>query len=419
MAETDPAQARASAIEIIARLAEAGHTAYLAGGCVRDAVLGLEAKDYDIATDAHPDRVAELFRKTQHVGEAFGVVLVIRKGTRTEVATFRREWGYADGRRPDRVEFTDAESDARRRDFTVNGLFADPLETGRDVTDRDAEHRRVAPIGTVIDFVGGLADLEAGVIRAIGDPDQRFGEDYLRMLRAVRFAARFDFEVEPATLAAMKAHAPKLDRIARERVGGEVEAMLTGPHPANAAALLHDTGLDAAVFGVPCEQQSTAHLAALDDAADYPTRLRAWMGWRRPQIDEDAVRDRLCLSNEVMAAFRTHGRLGAQALRWSNLTVAEKKRTIADPLWPQALLLWRASDADPDAVAEIEADADALAADGVGISPEPLITGNNLIAMGLQPGPDFKRLLNAVYDAQLEGKVKSTKSATAWVRANA
>ena len=171
--------ARAAAVRIIGELRRAGHTALLAGGCVRDALLGVEPKDYDVATDARPEAVRALFKRSRYVGEAFGVVLVSVKGVEVEVATFRSEWGYQDGRRPGEVAFTDAEHDAQRRDFTVNGLFADPLD----------DKLNPVPVGTtggdrVIDYVGGLEDLKAKRLRAIGDPDERFREDYLRMLKA-------------------------------------------------------------------------------------------------------------------------------------------------------------------------------------------------------------------------------------------
>ena len=165
-----------AATHIARTLQEAGHVAYFAGGCVRDMLLGLTPKDYDVATDAPPDRVAAIFPRTQFVGEAFGVTLVRHHGQAIEVATFRKEWGYTDGRRPTQIQFTSAQEHALRRDFTINGLFHNPFAH--------------SPDQSIIDYVGGVADLNAGVLRAIGNADDRFAEDYLRMLRAVRFAAR-------------------------------------------------------------------------------------------------------------------------------------------------------------------------------------------------------------------------------------
>ena len=194
---------------VLKRLREAGHVAYFAGGCVRDELLGLTPKDFDIATDAPPDRVRQLFTNTQAVGAAFGVILVRHSQSVIEVATFRTDLEYHDGRRPQGVKFTTAEEDAQRRDFTINGLFLDPIEN------------------RVIDYVGGQADLNAKVLRAIGNPDQRFAEDHLRLLRAIRFASRFALQIDPLTATAIKAHAHELPRINPERIGDELRRMLT------------------------------------------------------------------------------------------------------------------------------------------------------------------------------------------------
>src|SRR3954469_23233625 len=211
-----PPSLREDAEAVLRRLREAGHVAYFAGGCVRDLLLGLEPKDWDVATDAPPQRVRELFSKTEAVGAAFGVILVRHGKSVVEVATFRSEGNYLDGRRPSEVRFTTAEEDARRRDFTINGLFLDPLAGG-------------PPAEQVIDYVGGREDLRRGVLRAIGDPERRFAEDYLRLLRAVRFAARLGFPIPPATAAAVRRHAPRLAQIAPERVGDELRVMLPPP----------------------------------------------------------------------------------------------------------------------------------------------------------------------------------------------
>ncbi len=198
-----------TALNILKQIRAAGFTAYFAGGSVRDRLLGRPAKDYDIATNARPEQIEALFPKTVAVGKAFGVIVVVQDGTETEVATFRADGGYQDGRRPDSIEFCGAEEDAMRRDFTVNGMFYDPIE------DR------------VIDYVGGQADLEKKIIRAIGDPDRRFTEDHLRMLRAVRFAHTLGFEIEPATRAAIQKHAPSLAKISAERIENEFSRTLT------------------------------------------------------------------------------------------------------------------------------------------------------------------------------------------------
>ncbi len=202
--------ARDDATAVVRRLRDAGHVAYFAGGCVRDTLLGHTPKDYDVATDAPPQRVRQLFHNTQAVGAAFGVILVRLGRSTIEVATFRTDGTYTDGRRPDTVTFATAEEDAKRRDFTINGLFLDPLDGDR-----------------VIDYVGGRADLDAKLIRAIGNPDERFAEDHLRLLRAVRFAARLGFEIEPTTADAIR-RTPRAARISPERIAEELRRMVVG-----------------------------------------------------------------------------------------------------------------------------------------------------------------------------------------------
>src|SRR5262245_714268 len=229
MPAVDPVRAREFAVEVVRRLRAAGHQALWAGGCVRDQLMGMLPKDYDVATDAAPDRVREVFgkRRTLPIGAAFGVITVIGpKGAgQIDVATFRRDAAYSDGRHPDAVTFSDAEHDAQRRDFTINGLFYDPLEE------------------RVIDYVGGQVDLQRHVIRAIGDPLQRIAEDKLRMLRAMRFAARFDFAIDAATLAAITQQSHELVIVSAERVAAELRLILTHVSRARGVELLADTGL--------------------------------------------------------------------------------------------------------------------------------------------------------------------------------
>src|SRR5258706_1624955 len=225
-----PPSYREDALAVVHALRDAGHVAYFAGGCVRDALLGLEAKDYDVATDAVPVKVRSLFRNTRAVGQAFGVILVHIGQSVIEVATFRTDGKYLDGRRPSEVQFTTAEEDAKRRDFTINGLFLDPL------TDQ------------VIDYVGGQQDLKSRTLRAIGDATARFEEDHLRLLRAVRFAARFGLTIEPLTLGAIAKHAERLAGISPERVGEEVRLMLTAPTRSTAWKMLRDVNLAPVIF---------------------------------------------------------------------------------------------------------------------------------------------------------------------------
>ncbi len=415
--------ARRAAEKIVGVLQEAGHEAYFAGGCVREMLRGRadEATDYDVATGAPPEVVRRVFRRTRLVGEAFGVALVRLMGCEIEVATFRREWGYTDGRRPGEVEYADAEHDAHRRDFTINGMFYDPV----------AEQ--------VHDYVGGRADLEAGVIRAIGDPHERFGEDYLRMLRAVRFAARLRFAVEPATRRAIEAHAPKLARISRERIGMEVRMMLETSTRADAAELLEAFGLDAPTLMADTsgprkgDRERLRCLRGLPADAPYPAALAAWMIDRLcPAVDEarpmaEAIermkvvqhvrrwRRALVLANESRAALMNLLHEMPLVLRWGELGVAQRKRLMARPHWAELVMLLgavchRGGWGDFN-LSDFERQTAQLATEGV--APEPLITGDDLIALGLQPGPAFKHLLDEVYDAQLEGRIASRDEARA------
>lgn len=430
---------RAAALAILGTLRDAGHEALLAGGCVRDALLGLEPADYDIATDAPPGRVLELFPHGRGVGAAFGVVLVRRGGVEVEVATFRQDAAYTDGRRPDAVTFSDARHDALRRDFTINGLFADPLAPPDDATTPPA-------LGRVIDYVGGVADLDTGIIRAIGDGDARLGEDYLRMLRAVRFASRFGFQLDPATAAAIRRHAPRLADISRERIGQEVQRMLMQPAAqprsttsaspviatrpgAWAAMLLQELGLDAPALDEATCDRTPAALSRLGPAASYPAVLAAWavdrhaMGATLPAAAAFATRQAraviqrwraaLCLSNETCDALRNTLVLLPRIQAWPTLGIAARKRLLADPHGDQAWHVLRALHAE-EVAAAVDADAAQLR-HGQGVAPPPLIDGSDLIAAGLKPGPAFARLLRLAYDAQLEHRVTTPAQALALV----
>lgn len=407
---------RRAAEAIAEKLKAAGYTAYLAGGCVRDELTGKTPKDYDIATDALPDMVKRLFPGARYVGESFGVVLVKMNQDFIEVATFRKEWGYEDGRRPSGVEFTDAEEDASRRDFTINGIFAD------------------AQTGEVIDFVGGRDDLKHGVIRAIGDPQHRFGEDYLRMLRAVRFVARLGFEIEQDTAAAIRAYAGKLYDISRERIGMEVLAMLG--HSSRAAAMdsMQHLLLDGPVLDEPHDHAALNIAQSLDDHASAMTALAAWMMDRHGPssldglnafVDETAPatmrrwRKALCLSNDDRDELRSIMTLLPAATNWQALEVAGRKRLLAAPHAEQARHLLRALAATYDVantISAIDQDAPALLAEGV--APEPFVTGDDLIALGMSPGPAFKTLLDDLYDRQLDGRLTNRDQAMLHLREN-
>ncbi len=387
------------AFEIVRRLSAEGHVAYFAGGCVRDELLGLAPKDYDVATDATPKRVAELFPRTRAVGKAFGVVLVRESRVDTEVATFREDGVYTDGRRPDTVAFSDARADAQRRDFTINALFSDPLDGDR-----------------VIDYVGGVADLEARVVRAVGVPAERLREDHLRSLRAVRFAARLGFGVESATADAVRACAGQLAGVSRERVGDEMRKMMAHPTRAEAARLAQELGLDAPALGCsPLPGATLVRTAALPGDAGAMLGLAGWLLDRASAAGETPdeawgrsssarLQTALMLSNEESAEL-AQALTGYVALRgeWAGARMAQQKRWAASVWFAGALALVAASDdASAKAIQERVAE---LAETPSGLAPAPLVTGDTLIESGLQPGPMFGKWLASIYDEQLEGRV--------------
>jgi len=386
--------ARRAATAVVAALREQGFVAYLAGGCVRDEVMGLVPKDYDVATDARPERVRQIFHHTQAVGEHFGVILVREQRCTVEVATFRHESGYTDNRRPDCVTFTDAQNDALRRDFTINGLFMDPIS------------------GEVIDFVGGQADIKAGVIRAIGDPGARLGEDHLRALRALRFAARFEFVIDPATAEAIRRDAAQLRGVSRERIGQEIRFMLLDIHRGRAVGLLHELGLDAPVLDEPhcdavprCLSGITFPTGEAPDAV-VAGSLATW-AVDRQSPGRDVVsrwRRALVLSNDECDGLRAVLHDLPQLMgEWKGLAVAGRKRLAAGPWFATSVRVLAA--VDPAVHRAIEQDVQALRGHAGGLAPEPLVTGDDLIAAGHMPGPRFKAVLDAVYDEQLEGRL--------------
>jgi poly(A) polymerase len=415
---------REDALAVLKRLRQSGHVAYFAGGCVRDLLLGLEPKDWDVATDAPPRRVRELFSNTQAVGAAFGVILVKHRGSTMEVATFRTEGAYSDGRRPDSVAFTTAQEDAKRRDFTINGLFLDPLEPGPDGN------------GKVIDYVGGVEDLRARRLRAIGDPEERFAEDHLRLLRAVRFAARFALAVEPATAAAIRRNAPRLKGISPERIADELRGMLTPPTRAAAWPMLWEYALADVIFRFlpPGEAEFDATrslflkvapgrgisfgLALSAGVLDYRLQAKGAADvvalTSRQEIlrSTKALREALRISNEELDEVVGILSPLPVLLAHAGPSVAQKKRFLAKPTAPQTRELLGAVAAPGgyrERIAELEASFDELLK--ADVAPAPLITGDDLTAAGLKPGPTFKRILEAVYDAQLEGRVTDREAA--------
>jgi poly(A) polymerase len=450
-------EAKQHAAEIVRTLRQQGHRAYLAGGCVRDLLLSREPADYDVATDATPQQVMQIFPQTYAVGEQFGVVLVPqseasgamgvparpseRSERAVEVATFRSDAGYSDGRHPDEVRFTkDPREDVQRRDFTINGMMLDPATN------------------EVLDFVGGRDDLKAGTIRAIGDPERRFTEDKLRMLRAVRFAARFDYKIDPATRAAIQKLAPKIHQVSCERVREELTKMLTEGQARNAFELLDTTGLlqevlpeIAAMKGV--QQPPQYHpegdvfvhtlllLEKLQPNASGPvSKTLAWGALLHDvgkpptfRVAPDRIRfdghvevgvkmaaevlRRLRFSNHetdlILTLVDNHMRFGAvQRMKQSTL-----KKFLRLPAFEEHLELHRidclSSHGQLDAYEYTQEQLRSLPPEA--IRPAPLITGRDLIEAGYEPGPRFKQVLTAVEDAQLEGRLASRDAAMAYV----
>lgn len=385
---------RDSAIRIIDILRKADHTAYLAGGCVRDQLLGETPKDYDVATSAHPNHITELFQKTAAVGAAFGVMLVRDFGPTIEVATFRSDGPYSDARRPDHVHYSSPEEDAERRDFTINALFLDPHKDG----------------DTIIDFVNGQADIEAKVLRAVGDPHQRLKEDHLRALRAVRFAARYNLTIDPETSEAIKQHASELSGVSIERIGEEIRRMMAHESRARAAGLLQLLTLDRSVFGHDAQSPDLAILLELDPGADAMTALAAWACDRLDDTKAINWRTKLDLSNDQSQQLNATLQISEELIhQWDQMSVADRKRLACRPHCCGAIMLVRAMNSKLAEV--ICTDIQSMTNDGIGLAPDPLITGQTLIEMGQSPGQAFKEVLDRVYDAQLEGKVKFFESA--------
>ncbi|GAB5497438.1 MAG: CCA tRNA nucleotidyltransferase [Phycisphaerales bacterium] len=397
----DALRARKDAVDVVRVLQASGYKALFAGGCVRDELLGLHPKDFDVATDARPKEIAKLFRSTAHVGAHFGVVIV-RTGPSegVEVATFRKDGSYTDNRRPDSVEFADDVADANRRDFTINALFLDPLAA----EDSSSIH------GHVVDHVGGMRDLDDRLIRAVGNPEDRLAEDHLRALRAVRFAARFDCQIDPATASAITEHAGDLAGVSVERIGQEVRRMLSHASRARAVELLADLDLERAIFGVHGDS-SRARLSGLEAGADFPCAMAAWIIDRQGFEGKTRLyRDALCLSNtEHDAIDATIGIARDLQGDWLDQSVAFQKRLAARAEFAPALACVAAADL---ALADrIAARVDELRASPAGLAPQPLLTGEILISMGFQPGPAFKVVLSEVYDAQLEGRISDLEGA--------
>lgn len=427
---------RDAALDLARRLRAAGHEALFAGGCVRDRLLEKKPQDYDIATSATPEQVLELFPGGNEVGAHFGVVIVKHHGVFVEVATFRTDGSYRDGRHPESVTFSTPEDDAKRRDFTVNGLFEQPEQ------------------GKVIDFVGGLADLEARVLRAIGDPVARFSEDALRLLRAIRFATTLDFEIEPQTRTAITACAHLLTRISPERIRDEFSKILVSPRRRRGVELLVDTGLMAHVVPeflptIGCEQPPEWHpegdvythtcimLEMLEPDAPLDLCLAVLfhdIGKPPCQTFEDRIRfnghdakgaemaetilRRLRYPNDVIGAVVPMVARHMQFMNVQQMRTAKLKRFMAEPTFPKEMELHRvdcgSSNGFTDNYEFLQSKGGEFAAEP--LIPPPLVTGRDLIQLGLTPGPRFREILEAIQTEQLEGRILDRGPALAYLK---
>ncbi|OYP34469.1 hypothetical protein CGZ80_15120 [Rhodopirellula sp. MGV] len=405
------------AVRICRVLHASGHLAYFAGGCVRDALLGRPPKDFDVATDATPDRVREIFGRgnTLAFGASFGVIGVLPpKATRkkrgslqpTEVATFRSDGEYSDGRRPDSVRFGDPENDALRRDFTVNGLFYDP----------DSER--------VIDFVNGQADLSIRRLRTIGAPQDRFEEDKLRMLRAVRFATTLEFDLEEATKDELIRRADEIEIVSGERIGAEMRRVVSCSTAADGLQMILGTGLSRKVFPELAAANTQQLRQRLDRrvSQDFVSSLALVLlslGNDQP-APAKAVRnlaDRWKLSGEeirqVTAAMKHYRSIiDADSFAWSRLQPLLIDRDIEVTIRVAQAI----AQADGDDGAGIERCKEALQWPQERLDPVPLVTGNQLIQLGMQPGPTFRSWLAQVRSMQLDGELADTDAAIEFVR---
>jgi poly(A) polymerase len=426
---------------ICRRLRSAGHQAYLVGGCVRDLQLGREPTDYDVATDARPERVQELFPDSLSVGARFGVILVVDGESQVEVATFRSDIGYSDGRHPDRVEYSRTpEEDVRRRDFTINGLMLDPES------------------GAVLDFVGGRADLRAGLVRAIGDPVVRFREDKLRMVRGVRFAARFGYAIEKATFSAIQEAAGQINQVSPERLGEELTKLLTEGAARRGFELLEQSSLLEVLL------PEIARMRGVEQPPQYHPEGDVWIHTRmmleKIHAGAPATLAWAVLLHDVgkpptfasaektgdRIRFDGHAEIGAvmaaeicRRLRFSTADTEQIESLVANHLRFKDVFAMRPATLKrfvrlPQFHQHLELHRlDCISSHGMldayefvcrflretppeQVRPARLVSGDDLKEMGLQPGPRFKEILESVEEAQLEGRLKKRDEALAFVR---
>ncbi len=422
-----PDRQREFAVDVVRRLQAAGFRALWNGGCVRDLLMGRVPKDYDVATDARPEAVRSLFghRRTLAVGASFGVIIVLgpKEAGNIEVATFRSEGPYLDGRRPEHVEFVGPEEDARRRDFTINGMFYDPLSE------------------QIHDYVCGEKDLAAGILRAIGRPSDRMAEDKLRMLRAVRFAATLEFQLDPATADAVRAMAPEIHVVSAERIAQELKRMLVDPHRRRAMELAHDTHLlveilpelgpildvatDSADSDAPksrweitlrrlrllveprFEVAAAALLASVPEVGGAPSSVR-----KESQVARGVCK-RLRLSNQEADSIEWLLTHLSDVFASQTRSLAQLKRMLAHPDARDLLALGRADRlaAEEDLSGVMHCEELLKRTPPEVLDPPPFVTGDDLIARGLPPGKRIRKILDTIREAQLNEEVTTKEEA--------
>ena len=430
-------EAGRTALRIVQTLQAAGHVAYFAGGCVRDHLMQKKPEDFDIATSAHPEQVEKLFARTVPVGKQFGVIIVVENGKNFEVATFRKEGGYHDGRHPTEVAYTVPQEDAARRDFTVNGLFYDPFKK------------------EVIDFVGGRDDIKKKLIRAIGDPHVRFEEDKLRLLRAVRFASTLGFEIEERTWNEVRMRAPLIRQVSAERIRDEIVKILVRPGAARGFTLLSESGLMREILpeieamkGVeqPPEYHPEGdvfiHTRMLLEKLDHPTPVLALAA-----LFHDVGKPPTFAVKDGRIRFYEHAPIGAdmtrvimKRLRFSNDEIEQVAECVANHMKFADVQKMRSGKLKkfvtrPTFLQEMDLHKiDCQSSHGKldnhqfllqkikefekeDLQPKPLLTGHDLIGLGIEPGPAMKPLLEEAYEQQLEGAFKSREEALKWALA--
>jgi poly(A) polymerase len=427
-----------AARKVAARLRERGHIAYFAGGCVRDMVRGLTPKDYDIATNATPEEVQKIFSRTHAVGAQFGVIIVLEEDFQFEVATFRSDDAYLDGRHPTAVHFSSPEEDARRRDFAINGMFFDPEND------------------ELIDLVGGQADIAAKVVRAIGDPAQRFAEDRLRMLRAVRFATLLKYEIEKKTWDQLRSSASSINQISAERIRDELVRIFVSADRVRGWDLLDSSGLMRAILPELDAMKGVLQPEQFHPEGDVFVHTRLMLQLLTEEVSVPLVFAVLFhdVGKPVTATvdptgrirFNDHDRIGAlmteaimRRLRFSgaeiddtvemvrqhmvfkdtpNMRVAKLKRFMARPTFDAELELHRvdceSSHRMLDNYEFLLRKREEFANEP--IIPPPLVNGDDLIALGMKPGPSFGEILEAIETRQLEGTLRTREEALEWVK---